>query len=178
MFRDRFDIALGIALLAVCVATVYLLLFSSTAGTAIRKQDKRLELALQEKARAAFLLETYGPVEELARAGELTKALLTLEELEHDFPGEAHASILRGALLLEQGAIAEGIKSYVQGVRQNGDYIDERSLLGRHDEIAALVEKQLPVAKAKVERAPDSRTWNEALKNLYYLQSRLAGGCE
>ena len=75
-------------------------------------------------------------------------------------------------------AIAEGIKAYVLGVRQNGDYIDEHSLLGRHDEIAFLVTEQLPVAKAKVDKAPDNRTWNEALTNLYYLQSRLAGGCE
>ena len=79
---------------------------------------------------------------------------------------------------LEQGAIAEGIKAYVLGVRQNGDYIDERSLLGRHDEIEKLVDTQLPVVKLKVDRSPENRTWNETLKNIYYLQSRLAGGCE
>ena len=178
MFRDFFDKLHWFALIGVAVAAVYLLAFSSVDGTTVRKQDKRLELALREKARVAFLLETYGPVELLVDAGKRTEALLKLEELERDFPGEAHASILRGALLVGQGAIAEGIKSYVLGVRQNGDYIDERSLLGRHDEITALVETQLPAAKAKVERNPESRTWNEALKNLYYLQSRLAGGCE
>ena len=177
MLRDFFDRLHWLALIVVIVAAVYLLAFSSD-GTTVRKQDKRLELALQEKAKAAFLLETYGPVEILAAEGKRAEALLTLEELERDFPGEAHASILRGALLVEQGAVVEGIKAYVLGVRQNGDYIDERSMLGRHDEISALVVKQLPVAKAKVERAPDNRIWNEALMNLYYLQSRLAGGCE
>ncbi len=178
MFRDFFDRLHWLAFAGVVVAAVYLLVSSSADGTAIRKQDKRLELALQEKAKVAFLLETYGPVEELTLAGKRTEALLKLEELERDFPGEAHAAILRGALLVEQGAIAEGIKAYVLGVRQNGDYIDEKSLLGRHEEIAALVAKQLPAAKARLDRSPDSRTWNAALKNLYYLQSRLAGGCE
>jgi hypothetical protein len=178
LFRDLFDKLHWVALFGVVAAVVYLLLFASADGTQIRKQDKRLELALQQKAKAAFLLETYGPVEELAATGNRVEALLKLEELERDFPGEAHASILRGALLVEQGALAEGIRSYVLGVRQNGDYIDERSLLGRHSEISDLVTTQLPIIKEKVERTPDSRTWNEALKNIYYLQSRLAGGCE
>jgi len=178
LFRDIFDKLHWLALVGVVVAAAYLLVFSSSAGTTVRKQDKRLELALQQKAKVAFLLETYGPVEELAAAGNRTAALLKLEELERDFPGEAHASILRGALLLEQGAIAEGIKAYVLGVRQNGDYIDERSLLGRHNEIASLIDTQLPLIKLKVDRNPDSRIWNEALINIYYLQSRLAGGCE
>ena len=178
MLRDIFDRLHWLALIVVFAAAVYLLAFSTTDGMTVRKQDKRLELALQEKAKAAFLLETYGPVEVLALEGNQAAALLKLEELERDFPGEAHASILRGALLVEQGAVAEGIKAYVLGVRQNGDYIDERSLLGRHDEINALVAKQLPLTKSKVEQSPDNRTWNEVLMNLYYLQSRLAGGCE
>lgn len=178
MFRDLFDRLHWLAFVVILGAAVYLVAFSSSDGTSIRKQDKRLELALQEKARAAFLLETYGPVERLAEEGRVTEALLKLEELERDFPGEAHASILRGALLVEQGAIPEGIRAYVLGVRQNGDYIDERSLLGRHDEIAALVARQLPVAKERVSRSPQNRSWNATLKNIYYLQSRLAGGCE
>jgi hypothetical protein len=178
LFRDFFDRLHWLALGGVVVAVAYLLVFAPVDGTTVRKQDKRLELALQEKAKAAFLLETYGPVEALAAAGNRTAALLKLEELERDFPGEAHASILRGALLLEQGAITEGIRAYVLGVRQNGDYIDERSVLGRHDEIEALVTTQLPFIKLRVERTPDNRTWNRALKNIYYLQSRLAGGCE
>lgn len=178
MLRDVFDRLHWLSLLVVMLAAIYLLAFSSTEGTAIRKQDKRLELALQEKAKVAFLLETYGPVEELARAGKRAEALLKLKELERDYPGEAHAAILRGAMLVEQGAVAEGIKAYVLGVRQNGDYIDERSLLGRHDEIGTLVTTQLPVAKAKLDRNPENRMWNETLMNLYYLQSRLAGGCE
>ena len=178
MFRDFFDKLHWFAVCGVVAAVAYLLFFASADGTTVRKQDKRLELALQQKAKVAFLLETYGPVEELAASGNRVEALLKLEELERDFPGEAHASILRGALLLEQGAIAEGIKAYVLGVRQNGDYIDERSLLGRHDEIEKLVNTQLPVIKLKVDRSPENRTWNETLKNIYYLQSRLAGGCE
>jgi hypothetical protein len=178
LFRDFFDKLHWFAVCGVVAAVVYLLFFASADGTTVRKQDKRLELALQQKAKVAFLLETYGPVEELAASGNRVEALLKLEELERDFPGEAHASILRGALLLEQGAIAEGIKAYVLGVRQNGDYIDERSLLGRHDEIEKLVNTQLPVIKLKVDRSPENRTWNKTLKNIYYLQSRLAGGCE
>ena len=46
------------------------------------------------------------------------------------------------------------------------------------DEIEKLVNSQLPVIKLKVDRSPENRTWNDALKNIYYLQSRLAGGCE
>ncbi len=178
MFRDFFDRMHWFALGGLVIALFYLLFFSPADGSTVRKQDKRLELVLQEKARIAFLLETYAPVEELAAAGNRAAALLKLEELERDFPGEAHASILRGSLLLEQGAIAEGIAAYVLGVRQNGDYIDARSLLGRHQEITALVEAELPLIKNRVEKTPDSRTWNEALNNIYYLQSRLAGGCE
>lgn len=178
MLRDHFDRLHWLLLAALIGTTLYLLAFSGSDGATVRKQDKRLELALQEKARAAFLLETYAPVEELIAAGRLSEALLKLEELERDYPGEAHAAILRGGLLIRQGAIVEGVRAYVLGVRQNGDYIDNRSLLGRHAEISSLVADRLPEVKARVDQAPQSASWNWALKDLYYLQSRLAGGCE
>lgn len=179
MPRDRFDL-LHWLLLALLAAGLLVLLLGQgpQTGTAASKGERALERELQNQARATLLQRLYGPVEELRQQGKTENALLKLDELERAYPGEAHGLMLKGEILAGMGALEEAAASFAAGVRLNGDYIDEKFPLSRRDAVSRLVTTGLPVIIEGTRRNPDSRALGLALKNLRYLQSRLAGGCE
>ncbi len=176
--RDRFDILIAGGML-VCVLTLGVLLAGgqerdpSTAAL-----DKALEQQIAYQARIDFLHNLYQPVEDLRLAGQVSAALLKLDELARHYPQEAHGQILQAEILLERGVTRESIDHYVRALRLNGDYVDKASPLSRRSEIEQLVEAQLPVFAARVRKNPQDPALQKSLTGLYYLQSRLAGGCE
>lgn len=178
--RDWFDGFVWLGLAGSLTALALLLVFGSSAGTGTRQAsvDKAMEQEMDYQARVAFLRKVYGPVESLRGGGEPGRALLKLEELGRRYPGEAHGYMLKGAILAELDALDEAVGNYVRGVRLNGDYIDERSPLSRRTEIRRIVERGLKVVGEKVRAHPDNQSLAAVLKDVYYLQSRLAGGCE
>ena len=117
-------------------------------------------------------------MQELRDEGRAQQALLKLEEIARRYPGEAHGLVLRAALLREMGVLDRAIASYVEAVRANGDYVDANSPLSRRTEIRQLVDQGLDFFRPRAREHADNAAFAAALKNLYYLQSRLAGGCE
>ncbi len=181
MAKDWFDRLIWLGLAGALAALVALAVLGAPRGSDARQVsalDKGLEQELAYQARVAFVQKIYGPVEELRANGENQRALLKLEELSRAYPGEAHGYLLKGAILKELGALEEAVASYVKGVRLNGDYIDERTPLSRRTEIRQLVDQGLAEIGARARAHPDNRSLEAALKDVYYLQSRLAGGCE
>lgn len=181
MARDRFDRSLCFALVAVAVALAALLaLDGGSRGEtgAAAGLDKALEQQMAYQARVALLQKLYGPVEELLQEGSPQTALLRLDELVGRYPGEAYGYILKGAILHEMGALEAALGSYVEGVRRNGDYIDKQSPLSRRTEIRQIVDEGLAVVGERARQHPDNQSLATALKDVRYLQSRLAGGCE
>ncbi|PLX98481.1 MAG: hypothetical protein C0623_12465 [Desulfuromonas sp.] len=179
MFKDLFDklILLG---LAACLVGIGLLLggfIGSDDSMSLPKQNLAVERAMQERARSAFLIDSFQPVESLMQAGRYPEALLKLQDLEKEFPGEPHIFILRGSILVSQGVLNEGIAQYAKAVKMNGDYVDANSSLNRREQIGRLVESAIPAIKSSMQNNRTSGL-EKALKETYYLQSRLAGGCE
>jgi len=179
--RDRFDILTVVAFAVVCVLTVALLVIRSgddVANARSTNAAQAAEKALRQRAQAALLTETYAPIEALLAEERLGEALLRLEQIDHDLPGEAHTALLRGTILVRQGAMAEGLDAYVQAVQQRPDYVDVRSPLQHRQQIEALVDKVLPDLQRRLKETPDNPTLQRGLRDARYLQSRLAGGCE
>ena len=181
MPRDSLDLLTWIALVVSAVALVALFVSGvghDRASEAATGVDQALQRQLAHQAKLDFIKRIYAPVEELRRDGKSQQALLKLEEIGRDYPGEAYGQILRGELLLGQGALQEALASVVAGVKANGDYIDRNSPLQRRELVTRLVkagrEQLLPKARSN----PDNRGLARALDNVHYLQSRLAGGCE
>jgi len=177
---DRFDILLIAGLLFTLAGLGLLMLHGgaqqgSEHGTAL---ERAMEKRLAAQARLAFLTDLYQPVEDLRKEGKNQQALLALEEIARDYPGEAHGLILRGAILLELGLLERAVDSYVEAVRFNGEYVDDRSPLSRRTEIRQLVDEGLTRLRTRLEAQGDNPSLLETLKKVYYLQSRLAGGCE
>lgn len=179
MLRDRFDhLCLGALLLVVAAFAVLL----ATAGPGDGRQggglDRRFEQEMQLQARVSFLERHYGPVMLLRDQGELQAALLKLEELERDFPGESYGALLRGEVFYRMGLLDRAVTSLAMAVRGNGDYLDPAGPLNRRDLVAVAVEQGIPLMRDRLLGQPGDRQAASTLKDAYYLQSRLAGGCE
>ena len=181
MLKDAFDRILWV-LLAVTLAALVGVLFSHETGDRVARAgggvDKALERQMAYQARVDLLRKLYGPVESLRQAGDLQTALFKLDELARLYPQEAHGFILKGEILSGMGALEEALASYVEGVRLNGDYVDGKSPLSRRTEIRKATDEGLRVIGSRVRANPGNRSLAVALKNVNYLRSRLAGGCE
>jgi hypothetical protein len=180
MAKDRFDIFHLLVVLLTVVGIAALFLGGAGRGQANTSLDldRQLEQELAYRAKVSFLQDIYAPVEVLTASGQEQQALLQLEEIGRRYPGEGYGFILKGRILKRLNTSDEAIASYVRGVKLNGDFVDRHSPLSVADEIELLVDEGLAEFKPKASAHPDNPTLKLALTNLYYLQSRLAGGCE
>lgn len=180
MLRDRFDQLMIVALVGVLIFAAVLI---TGAGPRADNRDdqavnRQLEREMLHQARIAFLERHYSPVITLRDEGALPNALLKLEELSRDLPGEAHNDLLSGDILLRMGQFDRAITKLAAAVRRNADYVDVASPLSQRPLIESAVAEGLPLVRDRVRVQPDNRTMAQVLKDGYYLQSRLAGGCE
>ena len=180
MFRDRFDQLLlaGLVLSLVTLTGLLLSAGSGKSSTAVRGTDRQLEREIAYQARLAFLERRYQPVLSQVQRGELPQALLTLEELSRDMPGEVHSDLLRGDIMFRMGQVDRALVSLATAVRIEGDYVDAASPLNQRSLIDTVVTQGVPLVRDRLRAQPDNRQLENVLKDGYYLQSRLAGGCE
>jgi tetratricopeptide (TPR) repeat protein len=180
MLRDRFDQLMIVALVGVLIFTAVLM---AGAGPRYDNQDaqaanRRFEREMLHQARVAFIERHYSPVITLRDNGSLPDALLKLEELSRTLPGEAHNDLLSGDILLRMGQFDRAVSKLAKAVRSNADYVDSASPLSERPLIESAVSEGLPLIRDRLRVQPDNLTLAKVLKDGYYLQSRLAGGCE
>lgn len=180
MLRDHFD-QLMIASLVIVLLFTGGLLAGAGPGEGPRKTptlNRQLEQEMLYQARVAFIERNYSPVIALRDSGALQEALLKLEELGRTLPGEAHNNLLSGDILLRMSQFDRALTKLAAAVRQNADYVDTASPLSQRALIESAVTQGLPLVRDRLRSQPDSRSMALVLKDGYYLQSRLAGGCE
>lgn len=174
---DGFDKILSAVLLALLVVAAAMLLADSRVS-GVAPNSKVLERTLKTQARLLFIQNTYQPVELLIKENRSQEALLKLEELAVRFPGEAHGLLLKASVLARLGADAQAASSYAAAVRQNGEYVDQKNPLSRREEIIKLTESGLAKFVPQSKSQPGDVSLKQVVRDLYYLKSRLAGGCE
>ena len=180
MLRDRFDQLMIAALVGVLLFATALL---AGAGPDTGNRDasainRQLEREMLYQARVAFIERNYRPVVALRDSGALSEALLKLEELNRTLPGEAHNDLLSGDILLRMGQFDRALSKLAAAVKLNADYVDSTSPLSQRGLIESAVSEGLPLVRDRLRSQPESRSMAQVLKDGYYLQSRLAGGCE
>ena len=173
---DIFDKLLVVAILLLLTAVGMLLL--SPRSPVDSAQGKAMERTLKTQARLLFIQNTYGPVETLIKEKRFQEALLKLEELAGRYPGEAHGLLLKASALAALGAEAQAVSNYAAAVRMNGEYVDQKSPLSRRDELSRLMASGLAKFVPQSKSQPDNPSLKQVVLDLYYLKSRLAGGCE
>lgn len=180
MLRDRFDLLMVAALAAVLLMTGVLLAGAGPAGNKreVSAANRQIEREMLYQARVAFIERNYSPVIILRDSGALPDALLKLEELGRTLPGEPHNDLLSGDILLRMGEFDRALSKLAAAVRNNPDYVDAASPLSQRPLVESAVVEGLPLVRDRLRSQPDNRTLAQVLKDGYYLQSRLAGGCE
>lgn len=181
MVRDKFDRLLWFVLLASLVALTFILSVNAPSGAGqngSKELNKSMEREMTYHARVELINKLFGPVENLRTNGHQQEALLKLNELIRTYPGEAHGYILKGQMLGYAGALDEAISSTVEGVKLNGDYVDDKSPLSRRSEIQRLVDEGTKSIHERSAAGPANRNTAVLTQKNNYLKSRLAGGCE
>ncbi len=180
MFKDGFDKICWVLLATVLISLIAVLVAGSNKpeGKADNGLGKALERDMAYRARVELINKLYGPVEALHKAGSKQQALLKLDELNRTYPGEAHGHILQGQILLEMGVLEEALSSFYEGIKLNGDYIDNKSPLSRRPVIQRVVDEGSKSISARAGANPDNKSIAASMRKVNYLKSRLAGGCE
>lgn len=180
MPRDRFDQIL-IATLALVLIVAIAMLAGASQGQGVHDSaalNRKLEREILYQARIAYIDRHYSPVLVLRDNGALQEALLKLEELGRSLPGEPHNDLLSGDILLRMGQFDRALAKLARAVRNNADYVDQTSPLNQRPLIESAVTSGLPLVRDRLRASPENPSLENIVQDGYYLQSRLAGGCE
>jgi tetratricopeptide (TPR) repeat protein len=120
----------------------------------------------------------FGPVLQIQEGGQYADAITMLDEIAGKYPENPMTYVHMARIRLRQGRLAESIGQYRRAVEMSPDLVDNKTpfFIGR--ELKDLVtEGREKLAREKALK-PGDATVLRALGDIYYLQRRLAGGCE
>lgn len=173
---DRLSIA------AIVVITVITIGMVANREIMKRQQVNSGVEAEQEKSSYALQMEMdkklYQEVISCKEQGLYPEAMAKLKEIMKKYPEKSLSYVYMAQLYLEQGNMGDSIHNYRQAVEMEPDYVDDRTPLFIGDKIKKLVtEGRKKFGREKTLRPKDKEV-RKTIDDIYYLQSRLAGGCE
>jgi tetratricopeptide (TPR) repeat protein len=147
-----------------------------------KRRDNNAGLRIEAGAAYAAQIEAdkkiYEEVVSYNEQGLYSEAMSSLKGIMERYPEKPLSYVHLARLDLKQGELADSIHNYRQAVELEPDYVDEKAPLYMGEEIKTLVKEGIEKLKREEAMRPKDRKIKEALKDVYYLQRRLAGGCE
>ena len=147
-----------------------------------RRQNNPGVVAKEEKDSYALQMEIdkkiYQEVASYEKQGLYTEAMAKLKDIMKRYPEKSLSYVCLAQLYVDQGKLGDAIHSYRRAVEMEPDYVDERTPLFIGDNIKELVTEGREKFGREKALKPKDKEVRKALKDIYYLQSRLAGGCE
>lgn len=133
---------------------------------------------LQQTSQLEIDKNIFQPFDELDRQGRIDQARIKLEEIIKQNPDKSSGYILMARLQVKQGNVGDGVLNYRRAVDMQPDYVDKKtpSFIGR--EIADVVQKGVTKYSREKQLRPNDQQVAQVLHDVYYLQSRIGGGCE
>ncbi len=114
----------------------------------------------------------------LKDAGDYEGAIEKLRKLIAAHGENAYGYVLLARLEYEHGSITDALHAYRKAVEKDPDYVDKTTPLFIGNEIMDVITR----SRAKVNRErklrPGDQKIRTAINDIYYLQRRIAGGCE
>lgn len=172
---DKLSIATIVVLASVTVTMI------AQSEMANRKQgnlneDPTGEAAFEEKKERnqRIYQDLLGEMEK----GDLAQAKEALEAIMTKYPENAQSYVYMAQIHLEEGKLGESIQKYRHAVETDPDLVDERTPFFIGDKLENIVKEGTEKFKREKELKPGDETVDKVLKDVYYLQRRLAGGCE
>jgi tetratricopeptide (TPR) repeat protein len=176
---DRFDKFNITVLVLISLITIGMLVNQEI----IKRRQGNHEAAAAEKTRyyaeqMALNAKIYQEVISLKEQEHYDEAMTKLQEVMKTYPGRSQSYVYMAQLSLKSGKLADTIHNYRLAVENDPDYLDKKTPLFIGSEIRALVTESLEKFGREVKLKPNDKAVRNTLTDLYYLQRRLAGGCE
>ena len=171
---------LGMAAIGACV----LITLGMLANQEILKKRHDNPGSEVEEAGRSYALQMeadkklYSEVRALKEQGLYADAIARLEEIVESYPDKSLSYVHLGQVREKQGRLREAIHHYRRAVEMDPDYVDERTPLYIGEDIRAVVEEGREKFGREKALKPEDKDVKRALEDVYYLQRRLAGGCE
>ncbi|NPA94333.1 MAG: tetratricopeptide repeat protein [Thermodesulfobacteria bacterium] len=129
----------------------------------------------QQMAKNAWL---YKKVLVLEKKGKLNEAMEELHKILAEHPSDAYGFVLEARLLYRQGHLADAIHFYRKAIEMDPDYVDRKTPLYIGDEIMKVISNSRAKLHRERKLKPGDPKIKAAIDDIYYLQRRIAGGCE
>jgi len=120
----------------------------------------------------------YASVVDLLKQKQFSQADTELLEIEASNPDNPQSLIYRAKLQYGLGESATAIHSYRLAIDSSPDYIDKKTPLFMGDEIMDVISETRSKLLREKKLKPGDTSIDIALEDIYYLQRRIAGGCE
>ena len=173
---DRFDIISLVAAAALSVAASGVVIYARDDTPSVRPAASRVQPA--PSAPSADLGPKLAAVRSLIDTGQPKEAVKALSELARSNPAEPEVH----AMLGEAGARMQdhpmSMTEYRTAVQMDPEYVEKKSGKFIGNRIKAEVKDAMSYAKAILASKPDDSVAKATLKDAYYLERMLAGGCE
>ena len=179
MIMDRFDKFNITILVLISLITIGMLVNQEIINRRLGVGDaEAAEMALYYAEKMALNAKIYEEVISLKEQELYDEAMTKLQEVMKTYPGKPQSHVYLAQLSLKSGKLADTIYNYRLAVEKDPDYMDKKTPLFIGHEVKELVKESLPKFGREKELKPKDKTVRNALKDLYYLQRVLAGGCE
>jgi predicted Zn-dependent protease len=122
--------------------------------------------------------EIYQDIETAIQQKQFEEGMKKLQDIMQQHPDNPMSYVYMARLLLNQGQLREAVHSYRDAIDKNPDYIDNHTPIFIGKEINDVVEEGRVKFGREQKLKPNDTQIKEALKEVYYLQRRLLGGCE
>jgi tetratricopeptide (TPR) repeat protein len=149
----------------------------------IKRGQGYYEAAAAQKAlyyaeQMALNAKIYQEVISLKEQGLYDEGMTKLQEVMKTYPGRSQSYVYMAQFSLKSGKLADTIHNYRLAVENDLDYLDKETPLFIGHEIEALVTESLQKFGREIKLKPKDKAVRNVLKDIYYLQRILAGGCE
>ena len=164
----------GITLITIGMLTNHAILKKQQGNANVETVEEKAAYALQMDRDKKI----YKEVVSLKDQGLYAKAMAGLNDIIEKYPENSLSYVYMAELYLKQGNLGNCIHSYRRAVEMEPDYVDERTPLFIGTKIKKLVTEGREKFGREKSLKPKDKEVRKVLKDIYYLQSRLAGGCE
>ena len=171
---------LTIAALAALVLTTAAMLVQHGLSAA-RLPTETSAKALQQKAFDDIVSNNkkiFAQTEQLLQTGRFDDARQSIDEIRKQHPDNPQSFVYLARIQMKEGRIGDAIHSYRIAIEMEPAYTDKNTPLY----IGTVINDILPEARTKLNREkklkPGDASIKARLEDVYYLQRRIAGGCE
>jgi tetratricopeptide (TPR) repeat protein len=174
MKPDRFDLMVIASAIVLCASALVIGSTAGGEGTAGPAAVARLKAAPPDPA----AYQKIAAAETLMNSEQFDSAIDTLKGISADYPAMSEPHALLGqayARLLDYPA---AMREYRTALVMDPDYVDKKSRKFIGKRIKSAVKDGMSEAKDSLANSPDDKAARAALKDAYYLERMLAGGCE